>query len=125
MALDLLGEGFDLHGSGQDVPPTTKTSGPRPCPRCFAHHWTHNGYRRDRRREDVKSLGSFTNLLDLIDSTDRAPLLVLRSHYRSPIEVNQANAEDATRRCASSTSSRRASELASRPTPRRSTSSVV
>ena len=33
MSLDLLGDGFDLHGGGQDLAfPTTRTSGPRPWP---------------------------------------------------------------------------------------------
>jgi cysteinyl-tRNA synthetase len=44
-----------------------------------------------------KSLGNFTNLMDLIDRADPRAyrLLVLRSHYRSPIEVNEASVADA------------------------------
>ena len=44
-----------------------------------------------------KSLGNFTNLLDLIDEHDPRAyrLLVLRSHYRAPIEVSKETIADA------------------------------
>jgi cysteinyl-tRNA synthetase len=44
-----------------------------------------------------KSLGNFTNLLDLIASTDSRAyrLLVLRAHYRSPVEVTKDTTDDA------------------------------
>jgi cysteinyl-tRNA synthetase len=46
-----------------------------------------------------KSLGNFTDLIDLCDSHDPRAyrLLVLRSHYRSPVEVSEASATDASR----------------------------
>jgi cysteinyl-tRNA synthetase len=45
-----------------------------------------------------KSLGNFTELSDLITQFDPRAyrLLVLRAHYRSPIEVNVASATDAS-----------------------------
>ena len=45
-----------------------------------------------------KSLGNFDNLLDLIQKSDPRAfrLLVLRSHYRSPVEVTNATADDAS-----------------------------
>jgi len=46
----------------------------------------------------AKSLGNFTSLTDLLEKTDpRLPLLVLRSHYRSPIEVSPETIADAER----------------------------
>ena len=44
-----------------------------------------------------KSLGNFTNLLDLVDDHDPRAyrLLVLRSHYRAPIEVSKETIADA------------------------------
>jgi cysteinyl-tRNA synthetase len=44
-----------------------------------------------------KSLGNFTNLLDLIDVADPRSyrLLVLRSHYRAPIEITKETVADA------------------------------
>ena len=46
-----------------------------------------------------KSLGNFTNLLDLIERHDPRAyrMLVLRSHYRSPVEVTAATIADAER----------------------------
>ena len=40
-----------------------------------------------------KSLGNFTNLLDLVDEHDPRSyrLLVLQAHYRSPVEVDRAD----------------------------------
>ncbi|MGZ4706177.1 MAG: cysteine--tRNA ligase [Acidimicrobiales bacterium] len=117
MALDLLGEGFDLHGGGQDLAfPHHENERAQAVAqgRDFAHHWAHNGFVEIGGEKMSKSLGNFTNLLDLIDSTDPRAfrLLVLRSHYRSPIEVNQANAEDASASLRKLDEfSRRASEL--------------
>jgi cysteinyl-tRNA synthetase len=46
-----------------------------------------------------KSLGNFTSLTDLLERTDARAyrLLVIRSHYRSPIEVTPATIADAER----------------------------
>jgi cysteinyl-tRNA synthetase len=45
-----------------------------------------------------KSLGNFTSLLDLVESTDPRAyrLLVLRAHYRTPLEISKATTDDAT-----------------------------
>ena len=47
----------------------------------------------------AKSLGNFTSLTDLLEKTDPRAyrLLVLRSHYRSPIEVSPETIADAER----------------------------
>jgi cysteinyl-tRNA synthetase len=100
MALDLLGDGFDLHGGGQDLAfPHHENERAQAVAegRAFANHWTHNGFVEIGGEKMSKSLGNFTNLLDLIDAADPRAfrLLVLQSHYRSPIEVNQSNAEAA------------------------------
>jgi cysteinyl-tRNA synthetase len=66
--------------------------------RTFARHWVHNGFVEVGGEKMSKSLGNFTNLLDLIESTDPRAyrLLVLRSHYRSPVEVNKDTTDDAS-----------------------------
>jgi cysteinyl-tRNA synthetase len=102
MSLDLLGEGFDLHGGGQDLAfphhenerAQAVASG-----RQFARHWVHNGFVEVGGEKMSKSLGNFTNLLDLTDRHDSRAyrLLVLRSHYRSPVEVTPPTIEDASR----------------------------
>ncbi|MCX7622003.1 MAG: hypothetical protein N2037_14320, partial [Acidimicrobiales bacterium] len=62
-------------------------------------HWMHNGFVEVGGEKMSKSLGNFTNLQELIDSGDPRAyrLLVLRSHYRSPVEINRTNTEDASR----------------------------
>jgi cysteinyl-tRNA synthetase len=100
MALDLLGDGFDIHGGGQDLAfphheneRAQSTAEGRP----FARYWVHNGFVEVDGEKMSKSLGNFTNLMDLIDRADPRSyrLLVLRSHYRSPIEVNETSVGDA------------------------------
>jgi len=100
MSLDLLGEGFDLHGGGQDLAfPHHENERAQAVAlgRQFSKHWMHNGFVEVAGEKMSKSLGNFTNLLDLIESSDPRAyrLLVLRAHYRSPIDVNKATTDDA------------------------------
>jgi cysteinyl-tRNA synthetase len=100
MSLDLLGEGFDLHGGGQDL--------------AFPHHeneraqavadgvrlartWVHNGFVEVEGTKMSKSLGNVSNLVDLVEQYDPRAyrLLALMSHYRSPIDVTDASLRDA------------------------------
>ncbi len=99
MSLDLLGDGFDIHGGGLDL--------------AFPHHeneraqavavgrrsaqcWVHNGFVEVDGTKMSKSLGNFTNLVDLIDQHDPRAfrLVVLQAHYRSPIDVNATTVAD-------------------------------
>ena len=103
MALDLLGEGFDIHGGGQDLAfPHHENERAQSAAdgRSFARYWVHNGFVEVDGEKMSKSLGNFTNLIDLIDRADPRAyrLLVLRSHYRSPIEVNETSVADAVAR---------------------------
>lgn len=101
MALDLLGDDFDIHGGGDDL--------------CFPHHeneraqalggghafaryWLHNGMVNAGGQKMSKSTGNFTSLTDLLTKVDPRAyrLLVLRAHYRSPIEVTSETLADAT-----------------------------
>ncbi len=100
MSLDLLGDGFDLHGGGQDLAfphHENERAQALAAGRTFANHWMHNGFVEVGGEKMSKSLGNFTNLLDLVESTDPRAyrLLVLRSHYRSPVEVTRATTDDA------------------------------
>ena len=102
MSLGLLGDGFDLHCGGFDLKfphhenerAQAVASG-----RAFAKHWSHNGWVMVGEEKMSKSLGNFTSLTDLLEKTDARAyrLLVLRSHYRSPIEVSPATIADAER----------------------------
>src|SRR5690606_37709865 len=66
--------------------------------RHFARHWVHNGFVEVAGEKMSKSLGNFTTLVDLVEATDPRAyrLLVLRSHYRSPLEVNRTATDDAS-----------------------------
>jgi len=92
MSLDLLGEGFELHGGGQDLMfPHHENERAQAVAdgKEFARHWMHNGWVTVGGEKMSKSLGNFTSLADLLERSDPRAyrLLVLRSHYRSPIEV--------------------------------------
>ena len=100
MSLDLLGDGFDLHGGGQDLRfPHHENERAQAVAlgREFARHWVHNGFVEVEGEKMSKSLGNFTSLPDLLARHDARSyrLLVLRSHYRRPIEVTGATVADA------------------------------
>ncbi len=93
MSLDLLGEGFDLHCGGQDLRfPHHENERAQAVAlgKTFANHWMHNGFVVDAEGEKMsKSLGNVSNLLDLIDQYDPRAyrMVLLQSHYRSPMKV--------------------------------------
>jgi cysteinyl-tRNA synthetase len=95
MSLDLLGEGFDLHCGGQDLRfPHHENERAQAVAlgKTFANHWMHNGFVVDAEGEKMsKSLGNVSNLLDLIDQYDPRAyrMVLLQSHYRSPVKITQ------------------------------------
>ena len=100
MSLDLLGDGFDLHGGGRDLAfPHHENERAQAVAegRPFARHWVHNGWVEVEGTKMSKSLGNFTSLTDLLSRVDGRAyrLLVLRAHYRSPIEVTPETVADA------------------------------
>jgi len=102
MALGLLGDDFDLHCGGFDLKfphHENERAQAVAAGRPFARRWAHNGWVMVGDEKMSKSLGNFTSLTDLLDQTDARAyrLLVLRSHYRSPIEVSPSTIADAQR----------------------------
>jgi cysteinyl-tRNA synthetase len=102
MSLGLLGEGFDLHCGGLDLAfphHENERAQAVAAHKAFARHWAHNGWVMVGNEKMSKSLGNFTSLTDLLEKTDPRAyrLLVLRSHYRSPIEVSPSSIADAER----------------------------
>jgi cysteinyl-tRNA synthetase len=100
MSLDLLGEDFDIHGGGLDLAfPHHENERAQAVglQRAFARHWVHNGWVMVEGEKMSKSLANFTSLTDLLDRADARAyrLLVLRAHYRSPIEVTPSTIEQA------------------------------
>jgi cysteinyl-tRNA synthetase len=95
MSLDLLGEDFDLHTGGLDlVFPHHENERAQAIAlgRRFARHWMHHAFIEVAGEKMSKSLGNYTSLVDLLDRTDARAyrLLVLQSHYRTPLEVTPA-----------------------------------
>ncbi|MBW3537317.1 MAG: cysteine--tRNA ligase [Actinobacteria bacterium] len=99
MALELLGDGFDLHGAGDDLifphneneRAQAVAGGHR-----FARHWMHHGMLTSGGEKMSRSIGNVLSLDDaLADHDVRAlRLLVLRSHYRTPMEVTPVGLAD-------------------------------
>jgi len=101
MSLELLGEGFDLHCGGADLRfPHHENERAQAVAlgKRFARHWMHNGFVVDLDGEKMsKSLGNVTNLLDLLDQFDARAyrVLLLQTHYRSPVRVGRDNLDAA------------------------------
>ena len=98
MSLELLGDGFDLHCGGADLRfPHHENERAQSVAlgRAFARHWMHNGFVVDTEGEKMsKSLGNVTNLLDLLDRYDARAyrMLLLQTHYRSPVSTRSRHA---------------------------------
>ena len=101
MSLALLGEGFDLHGGGQDlIFPHHENERAQAVAigKQFARRWVHHGMVEARGGEKMsKSLGNVLLLSELFEQSDPRAyrLLVLQSHYRAPIEVTATTLSDA------------------------------
>jgi cysteinyl-tRNA synthetase len=100
MSLDLLGDGFDLHTGGLDLMfPHHENERAQAVAlgHAFARHWMHHAFVEVGGEKMSKSLNNFTSLTDLLSRHDARAyrLLVLRSHYRSPMEVTPATIGDA------------------------------
>jgi cysteinyl-tRNA synthetase len=100
MSLDLLGDGFDLHGGGQDlIFPHHENERAQAVAdgRDFARYWLHYALVTVGGEKMSKSLRNFTTIAELREHGDPRAfrLLVLRSLYRSPIEVTPDTIADA------------------------------
>ncbi|HEY7104996.1 MAG TPA: cysteine--tRNA ligase [Acidimicrobiia bacterium] len=92
MALDLLGEGFDLHGAGDDLVfphhenerVQAEGAGHR-----FARHWVHAGMVTASGEKMAKSVGNFTTIVDAIEryGAHALRLAALQAHYRTATEL--------------------------------------
>lgn len=101
MSLGLLGEDFDLHGAGADlIFPHNENERAQTVAlgALSARHWMHHGLVESSGVKMSKSLGNVTSLSELLLTTDPRAyrLLVLRSHYRAPLEVRPDTLSDAT-----------------------------
>jgi cysteinyl-tRNA synthetase len=101
MSTTLLGEPFDIHGGGMDLQfphhenEIAQSEGATGKP--FVKYWMHNGFLNIDNEKMSKSLGNFFILRDVLQRYDAevVRLLLLRSHYRSPLNYSDANLEEA------------------------------
>jgi|TARA_B110001454_G_scaffold175819_1_gene167735 cysteinyl-tRNA synthetase len=94
MSLDLLGDGFDIHGGGDDLAFPHHENERAECLGCgrpFARLWVHNGMVQVGTEKMSKSLGNFWTLAELLDNWDPRALrlLVLQTHYRKTMEIGE------------------------------------
>ncbi|MGQ0520894.1 MAG: cysteine--tRNA ligase [Actinomycetota bacterium] len=102
MSLQLLGDGFDLHAGGLDLQfPHHENERAQAVAlgHEFSRHWMHHAFVETAGEKMSKSLGNFTTLPDLLSRTDPRAyrLVVLQSHYRSPLDVMPENIGNAER----------------------------
>jgi cysteinyl-tRNA synthetase len=101
MSCALLGEQFDIHGGGMDLQfphhenEIAQSEGATGKP--FVKYWMHNGFLNIDNEKMSKSLGNFFVVRDVLKHYDAEVVrfLLLRSHYRSPLNYSDANLDDA------------------------------
>jgi cysteinyl-tRNA synthetase len=100
MALQILGDGFDIHGGGSDLVfphHENEIAQAVAANHTFARYWLHNGMLNVNGEKMSKSLGNFTTLADVLDQYDPRAfrMLVLKTHYRRQMEVGTKELSDA------------------------------
>ena len=94
MSLDLLGEGFDLHGGGEDLTfphHENERAQATAAGHAFARHWIHAGMVTIGGAKMSKSLGNFTTLGDVLAEHDSRAirLAMLQTHYRRAADLGR------------------------------------
>jgi len=100
MALDLLGENFDLHGAGDDLVfphHENERAQAEGAGHPFARHWIHAGMVTAGGEKMAKSVGNFTTIADALDryGANAFRLAALQSHYRSATALGDRELEAA------------------------------
>jgi len=101
MSAALLGQPFDIHGGGPDLPfphhenEIAQSEGAYNKP--FVRYWMHNGALTVDNEKMSKSLGNFFTIRDILKHYDAEVLrfFFLRSHYRSPQNYSRDTLDDA------------------------------
>ena len=95
MALDLLGDGFDLHGAGDDLVfphNENEIAQAGAAGHEFARHWIHSGMVQINAEKMSKSSGNFRTLADALDTYDPRAfrVAVLLTQYHSAMELGDS-----------------------------------
>lgn len=103
MAMDELGEQFDIHAGGLDlqfphheneIAQSEAASG-----KAFANYWMHFGMLQVENEKMSKSLGNFFTIKDVLKAhhPEVVRYFLLSSHYRSPLNYNADNLANSAR----------------------------
>ncbi|GIW43178.1 MAG: cysteine--tRNA ligase [Candidatus Binatia bacterium] len=103
MAAKYLGQPFDIHGGGADLifphheNEIAQSEGAYGCE--FARYWLHNGLVTIGAEKMSKSLGNFMTVAEAVARAggEAVRLLVLGTHYRSPLEFVPERLDEAAR----------------------------
>ena len=101
MSMKYLGDGFDIHGGGQDlvfphheneIAQAEAYSGGT-----FVRYWMHSGMLNIDQEKMSKSLGNIKLLREVLaaHSPDTVRMLMLGTHYRSPLSFSDDSLEEA------------------------------
>lgn len=104
MSIKYLGNGFDLHGGGDDlifphheneIAQAEGFTGQSP----FVRYWVHNGMIQINEEKMSKSLGNFITAGELLDraSPGAIRLFMFTTHYRSPLNFSWRSLKDSER----------------------------
>ncbi len=102
MSLALLGDGFALHGGGEDLKfPHHENERAQAVAlgQPFARHWIHHGMILLGQEKMSKSLGNIVDLRRMLEVHDPRAyrLVVLQGHYREQMKVDETRIADASR----------------------------
>jgi cysteinyl-tRNA synthetase len=97
MAMNELGEQFDIHGGGLDlqfphheneIAQSEAATG-----KCFANYWMHVGMLQVNNEKMAKSTGNFFTIADVLKTHHPEVIryFLLSSHYRSPLNYSEEN----------------------------------
>lgn len=101
MAMDKLGEQFDIHGGGSDLIFPHHENEIAQSEACtgkqFANVWMHNGLIRIGEEKMSKSLNNFFTIRDVLESYsgEEIRMFMLSSQYRSPLNFSTAQLDSA------------------------------
>ncbi len=102
MSLKYLGNHIDMHGGGLDLifphhenEIAQSEAYTQDAP--FVRFWVHNGLLKTGQAKMSKSLGNFTTISDLLGKYPAGAVrfYVLSTHYRSPLEFDEAHLDEA------------------------------
>lgn len=103
MAMEQLGEKFDIHGGGLDLqfPHHENEIAQSECAsgKQFANYWIHVGMLQVNNEKMAKSTGNFFTIRDILKTHQHEVLryFLISSHYRSPLNYSEDNILNASK----------------------------